>query len=687
MKRCLSHFTICSLALVLAACGGGGSSGSNSKSSSSSSVPASSSSLSSSSSSSSSEAGISSSAPPTSSSQSSSSSSELQGALSSSSSSVESSSSSSSSSSSAEPSSSSSSSSSAVELSSSSVSSSVVASSSSSSAEPSSSSSSSSVVAVAKTGVFVDSAVAGVTYETSPGGFTGVTSATGQYQYAEGDTVVFSIGEIKFPEVVAKGVVTPVDMAASGSATDPVVVNIAVLLQSLDADGNPANGITIPAAAVTAATQNVDFTQAYSAFAAEVLPVVQHTDTNKAVVSDTAAVAHLEESIAQVNASSLVGTWYIHGQGDGSVYDYVLFIIDDSHYAAIDHDSSVINGAALEIGTYSWDQATGKVTVTPTSETESGLDAVPPMANNNTLVLDGDTLTLSDADDEFVLTRLKATAESPLQGGWSFVDEEAQIFFAFTGTHYFMGQQSPADDNGWPGVELGTYIHNSETNAFVVDTELDTNGQWGASHPCAVLGLEESNDLSCGPGGRDIVQTFTVTGDALTFISEADTIKNGEEEPFSLERVNGLPDGDIHLKLHLTLTLTDYSQGTKYERDNGTMQCDLDGPPEIGETETTNESWVLGSNPNRKAWVSTVPATYNPSTKKLSFDLHENVKPVPNHPGFFEEFWDTLDATYNEGENHVITGTYTEKYSLTWTRNASDVSTCIGTYSVIGELR
>lgn len=658
MKRCLSHFTICSLALVLAACGGG-SSGGGSKASSS--APVSSSAVSSS-------VAVSSSAP-----------------LSSSSSSL-----------------SSSSSSTVVAVSSSSLansssSSSVGLSSSSSSAESSSSlsssslssvsSSSSSVVAVAQTGVFVDSAVAGVSYETSPGGFSGVTSATGQYRYAEGDTVVFSIGEIKFPEVVAKGVVTPVDMAASGSATDPVVVNIAVLLQSLDADGNPANGITIPAAAVAAATQNVDFTQSYTAFAAEVLPVVQHSDNSKTVVSDTAAVAHLEESIAQVKTSSLVGTWYIHGQGDAGVYDYVLFIIDDSHYAAIDHDSSIANGAALEIGTYSWDQVTGKVTVTPTSETESGLDAVPPMANNNTLVLDGDTLTLSDADEDFVLTRLKATANSPLKGGWSIINEEVQVFFAFTDTHYFMGQESEADEVGHPGVELGTYTHNTETNAFVVDTELDTNGQWGASHPCAVLDHEESNDLSCGPGGRDIVQTFTVTGDTLTFISEADTIDQGEESPTYFERINGVPDGDTHLKLELTLTLNEYSQGTKYQRDNGTMQCDLDSPPSIGDIETVNESWVLGSNPNRRTWVSTVPATYNPSTKKLSFDSHEAVKPVPNHPGFFEEFWDTLDATYNEGENHVITGTYTEKYSLTWTRNAADVSTCIGTYSVVGVLR
>ncbi|PUA26643.1 MAG: hypothetical protein B0W54_23165 [Cellvibrio sp. 79] len=551
-----------------------------------------------------------------------------------------------------------------------------------------------------QTGVFVDSAVAGVTYETSPGGFAGVTSATGQYQYAEGDTVVFSIGEIQFPPATAKSVVTPVDMVPSGDTQNQIVKNIAVLLQSLDADGNPGNGISIPAEAVAAATQSVDFNQTYAAFSTDVLPVVQHTDNSKTVVSESAAVAHLEESIEQSNAETLVGTWYIHGQGDTGAYDYVLFIINGSHYATIDHDSSVANGAALEIGTYSWDQATGKVTVTPTSETESGLDAVPPMANNNTLVLDGDTLTLSDANDEFVLTRLKATSESPLKGGWSVFNEEDQVFFAFTDTHYFMGQQyamgeeSSDDTNGWPGVELGTYTHNNETNAFVVDTELDTNGQWGASHPCAVLNedgkhnnYEQSNYLACGPDGRDIVQTFSVTGDTLTLISEADTIKKGEEDPSHFERVNGLPDGNIHLKLTITVAFDTYTPGETVPHQGGSSTCGLVGEDiEPGYEEIYDESWLLGVNPNTRSWMAATEAIYNPVTHKLTFEESGSVEPVKGHAGFFDRFYSEFEATYNANEGNVITGTLKEMRDLSWGVNGTP-STCVAKYSVIGVLR
>lgn len=546
----------------------------------------------------------------------------------------------------------------------------------------STSSSSSSVNVVAQTGVFIDSAVAGVTYLASPSGFNGITSVTGQYQFAEGDTVVFSIGEIEFPTVTAKGVVTPVDMAASGDPSDPIVINIAVLLQSLDADGDPANGISIPAAAVAAASQNVNFSQPYLDFAASVLPVVQHTDSTKAVVTATAASAHLAESLAQVNASSLVGAWHI--QGD--TYQYALFILDESRYAAVDNDTAEANGTAFEIGSYVWNQATGIVTLSDIQKTISDLDAQPPMASGNTLKLNGNELTLIDADESFVLHRLMATPANSLRGGWSFIEEGTLVVFAYTDTHYLMGQYSEADEVGQAGAEIGTYTRNTETGEFVVTTTDDTNDQWGLSHPCAVLDLQEPNDLRCGPGGRDIVQTLIVTGDTLTFTSEADTIANdGEEQSHLLERVNGVPDGDAHLKLELTLTLTDYEQGELFTQ-GGTMQCDLNQPRTVGETETINESWVLGNNSGRSTWTSDRPATFNPTTNAINFERHDPVSSIPGHSGFFTESWEHFEGTYNAGEDHVITGTYTEKYSLTRSTDTS-VSTCEATFSVVGVLR
>ena len=570
----------------------------------------------------------------------------------------------------------------------SSVASSTAVSSSSDSSVSSSAASSSSVVA--QTGVFVDSAVAGIKYLNAPSGLTGYTSPTGQYQYAEGDKVVFSIGDLVFPEVTAKGVVTPVDIAAEADSTNAarIQLNIAALLQSLDTDGNPDNGISIDydkAATVAAA---VNFNQPYADFAASpavTTLVAGSGSTTTTLVSESAAKEHLEGSLSKL----LVGTWYIHGTSGADSYDYVLFVLDEENYAALDHDSG---DTRIERGTYSWNQATGVVTVNPTFGNPSDLDVYPPMANGNTLVLEGNVLKLSDADETFELARLVPTEESPLKGGW-FIGNE--VVFAFTDNLYVMGQFEGEGAGGEPGLELGTYSYNTETKTITYSTQVDFNGQWGLSHPCAVISdsehpqYESSNFFACGPEGRPIVQTFEVTGDTLTFISEADTIaNNGDEESVPMERVvDGVPDGDIHLKLELTLTLTYYDQGELFTPEGATMQCDLNQAPTINDTETLWESWVIGGSADRKSWISSEEAMYNPETGKLTLNSQEDWARIPGHPGFWEKWTDTVDLTYQPGQESVIVGTVTEVNNLSWDRNREQVSTCTSTYSVVGKLR
>ena len=571
----------------------------------------------------------------------------------------------------------------------SSVASSTAVSSSSDSSVSSSAASSSSVVA--QTGVFVDSAVAGIKYLTAPSGLTGYTSPTGQYQYAEGDKVVFSIGDLVFPEVTAKGVVTPVDIAAEAGSTNAarIQLNIAALLQSLDTDGNPDNGISInynTAATVAAA---VNFNQPYADFAASpavTTLVAGSGSTTTTLVSESAAKEHLEGSLSKL----LVGTWYIHGASGADSYDYVLFVLDEENYAALDHDSG---DTRIERGTYSWNQTTGKVTVTPTVGNPSELDVYPPMANGNTVVLEGNVLKLSDADETFELTRLVPTEDSPLKGGW-FIGNE--VVFAFTDNLYVMGQFEGEGAGGEPGLELGTYSYNTETKAITYSTQVDFNGQWGLSHPCAVISdsehpqYESSNFFNCGPEGRPIVQTFEVTGDTLTFISEADTIaNNGDEESVPMERVvDGVPDGDIHLKLEVTLEYVEYIPGESFSEDNGnyTMQCNLTDRPAVDSKEISAESWVLGGTPERPTWTSSQAASYDSETGQISFEVREAVTPVEGNEYFSTQSWEAFSGTYSATEANVITGTYTEGYDLTWKRNDA-VSSCKLVYSVKGVLR
>ncbi|MEZ9822329.1 hypothetical protein AB4238_17165 [Shewanella sp. 10N.286.45.A1] len=113
------------------------------------------------------------------------------------------------------------------------------------------------------TGVFLDSAVIGIGYRTET--LSGTTDAEGKYQYLPGETVTFFIGGLEFPATAATGIV-PFSIAATDDVTNTAVINIARLLQTLDQDGDPSNGISITQTAVDNA-EPVNFSMSTTEFA------------------------------------------------------------------------------------------------------------------------------------------------------------------------------------------------------------------------------------------------------------------------------------------------------------------------------------------------------------------------------------------------------------------------------------
>lgn len=95
-----------------------------------------------------------------------------------------------------------------------------------------------------KAGVFSDSAVQGLTYETPVR--RGVTGADGSYFYVPGEPISFYAGEVLVGSTRGKAAITPLDLASGATgSSDPRVINICRFLQTLDNDGDPANGIVI----------------------------------------------------------------------------------------------------------------------------------------------------------------------------------------------------------------------------------------------------------------------------------------------------------------------------------------------------------------------------------------------------------------------------------------------------------
>ena len=99
-----------------------------------------------------------------------------------------------------------------------------------------------------KTGQFMDSAVEGLIYECKPTngsvGSSGTTNELGEYSCGDGDSVSFYISNIFLAEVNSSEYITPQMLFPN---SDRAVVNLTQLLQTLDENKNPADGIKLDA--------------------------------------------------------------------------------------------------------------------------------------------------------------------------------------------------------------------------------------------------------------------------------------------------------------------------------------------------------------------------------------------------------------------------------------------------------
>lgn len=145
------------------------------------------------------------------------------------------------------------------------------------------------------TGRFVDSPVSGLQYATASQ--SGVTDANGSFSYLAGELVTFSIGDINFPATQASATVTPLNVFSTTEIGNTGVVNMTRLLQSLDTDGNPNNGITISSDAGASATGlSVDFNSA--SFDSQVINLVANSGSSTtALIDGETALDHFQETL------------------------------------------------------------------------------------------------------------------------------------------------------------------------------------------------------------------------------------------------------------------------------------------------------------------------------------------------------------------------------------------------------
>lgn len=150
------------------------------------------------------------------------------------------------------------------------------------------------------TGVFLDSAVSGISYLTESQ--SGSTNDDGEFLYLDGETVTFSIGDLTFPVIRVGTVVTPLDMSLTSQINDNIVINASRLLQTLDVDGDTSNGIQISEQAASIATQ-IDFSADPTEFSQNpnVINLVANSGSSTtSLISTEEAIAHLEATLDDI---------------------------------------------------------------------------------------------------------------------------------------------------------------------------------------------------------------------------------------------------------------------------------------------------------------------------------------------------------------------------------------------------
>lgn len=348
------------------------------------------------------------------------------------------------------------------------------------------------------TGVFIDSPVINIGYRTATQ--NGDTNSRGEFKYLAGETVTFFIGDLEFPPVLAAEVVTPLDMADTDDVAHHMVINIIRLLQSLDKDGDPDNGINITQTAKDNAVF-LNFDLSVEGFEAQIgidLFIANGgQDTAQSDLVDTVlALVHFVASLIlsgeidsedePVDNQSLIGTWEIASPTDADFY--MLSLLEDGTYvhAEVNEiDPNFLSG--MEWGTYDV-VGLGEITTTQNFNNNgnaglSDFDGSGPRLRliaqpSGSLMYAPDTNNDGVSDGVFGLRRVDSEG---LLGTWlstTTANDLLMIVFFDDGT-YFHGEVDEDDDTEISGMELGTYERDEDIGLLTVSQTFDNNGDTG----------------------------------------------------------------------------------------------------------------------------------------------------------------------------------------------------------------
>jgi len=354
----------------------------------------------------------------------------------------------------------------------------------------------------ALTGTFVDSPVINIGYRTATQ--NGNTNSRGEFRYLAGERVTFFIGDLEFPAVLGDAVITPLDMAGTDNPFEPMVINIIRLLQTLDKDSDPSNGITITDVAKTNAIA-IDFDLSIDDFELSIFLGIDFInagqDTLVTELFDVEIVLnHFVEQLDELDllpefvttpdmSDSIFGTWRSRNMSSDefmilSFFDDLTYVHAEVHNA----DPSIVSG--MEWGSFFRDFIDR--TTTSVSLDNNGSAGLSDFSNNSapnlrlvnsrisseTLVVSVDEDGDNFSDESISFDRIISEG---LLGTWVGSNAAAELLMIsfFDDGVYFQAEIDRDDPTLMSGMELGTYSRDTETGLLTVTQTFDNNGRSG----------------------------------------------------------------------------------------------------------------------------------------------------------------------------------------------------------------
>jgi hypothetical protein len=298
------------------------------------------------------------------------------------------------------------------------------------------------VVVGSASGSLIDASVGGVSYTTSSG-VKGTTAADGSYNFNPGDTVTFTLGGLTLGTATATGIISPMELSA-GSAVR--LENLLVLLQSLDSDGNPANGITIPAGSAAAVGSSVNLGGSTATFA---------TDAGVQSAMTAGGIAGAPKSVAAAGAHFLAqamplltGNIWVSQSVDatGQTRTSVLNIESTGKYVQVEAGPDEVSGTTtigftgVEVGTLTAAGFTPQgYNFTATIPTDSNLDwGMSALLDCGRFRNTGDQLVTSNCTTARGVFSKVPNSSTGIVGGWRTVYQDPDLVMETAIDYYFL---------------------------------------------------------------------------------------------------------------------------------------------------------------------------------------------------------------------------------------------------------